>query len=186
MAGWLAYMRGDYPEYPEAILNHNISQVEQRLTYMENDEEDPAGYGDAYFQRRNPITCEGLVQLTCGAPLPHYNGGLFVTQLRHFDAQEQRPGLPPDVGALVTKLTADTTELQLVNLNKTASRAVIVQAGAMGEHNFTSAHINIGEAVQTIPVNGMHICVQLPPNTEIDLELGMERFVNAPSYSQPW
>ena len=184
--GWLAYMRGDYPEYPEAILNHNISQVEQRLTYMENDEEDPASYGDAYFQRRNPITCEGLVQLTCGAPLPHYNGGLFVTRLRHFDAQEQRPGLPPDVGALVAKLTADTTELQLVNLNKTASRAVIVQAGAMGEHNFTSARVNTGEAVQTIPVNGMHICVQLPPNTEIDLELGMERFVNAPSYSQPW
>ena len=109
-----------------------------------------------------------------------------MTRLRHFDAQEQRPGLPPDVGALVAKLTADTTELQLVNLNKTASRAVIVQAGAMGEHNFTSARVNTGEAVQTIPVNGMHICVQLPPNTEIDLELGMERFVNAPSYSQPW
>ena len=33
--GWLAYMRGDYPEYPETILNHNISQVEQRLNYME-------------------------------------------------------------------------------------------------------------------------------------------------------
>ena len=184
--GWLAYMRGDYPEYPEAILNHNISQVEQRLTYMENDEEDPAGYGDAYFQRRNPVTCEGLVQLTCGGPLPHYNGGLFVTRLRHFDAQQQRPGLPPDVGALVTKLTADTTELQLVNLNKTASREVIVQAGAMGEHNFTSARVNTGEAVQTVAVNGMYLCVQLPPNTEIDLELGMERFVNAPSYSQPW
>ncbi|MYB92288.1 hypothetical protein F4054_22650 [Candidatus Poribacteria bacterium] len=184
--GWLAYMRGDYPEYPEAILNHNLSQVEQRLTYMENDEEDPAGYGDAYFQRRNPVTCEGLVQLTCGGPLPHYNGGLFVTRVRHFDPQEKRPGLPSDVSALVTKLTADTTELQLVNLNKTASREVIVQAGAMGEHNFTSARVNAGEAVQTVPVNGMYICVQLPPNTEIDLELGMERFVNAPSYRHPW
>ena len=184
--GWLAYMRGDYPEYPEAILNHNISQVEQRLNYMANDDEDPAGYGDAYFQRRNPVTCEGLVQLTCGGPLPHYNGGLLVTRLRHFDAQQKRPGLPPDVGALVTQLTADTTELQLVNLNKTASREVIVQAGSMGEHNFTSARVNTGQAARTVPINNMYLRVRLPPNTEIDLELGMERFVNAPSYRHPW
>ncbi len=183
---WLAYMRGEYPEYPAAILNHNLSQVQARLDFMANDDEDPANYGDAYFQRRNPVTCEGLVQLTCGSPLPHYNGGLLVARLRHFDAQQKRPGLPPDVGALVTKLTADTTELQLVNLNKTEAREIIVQAGAMGEHNFTSARVNTGETVQTVPVNGMYLRVQLPPNTEIDLELGVERFVNAPSYRQPW
>ena len=47
------------------------------------------------FQRRNPVTCEGLVQLTCGGPLPHYNGGLFVTRLRHFDPQQKRPGRAP-------------------------------------------------------------------------------------------
>ena len=61
-----------------------------------------------------------------------------------------------------------------------------MQAGAMGEHNFTSARVNTGETVQTVPVNGMYLRVQLPPNTEIDLELGMERFVNAPSYKHPW
>ncbi len=184
--GWLAYMRGEYAEYPEAILNHNLSQVEARLNFMANDDEDPASYGDAYFQRRNPITCEGLVQLTCGAPLPHYNGGLFVARLRHFDAQRKRPGLPPDVGALVTQMTADMTALQLVNLNSTEAREVIVQAGAMGEHNFTSARVNTGQTVQTVPVNGMYLRVQLPPNTAIDLELGMTRFVNAPSYQHPW
>ena len=183
---WLAYMRDKYPEYPEAILNHNLSQVEARLNFMVNDEEDPANYGDAYFQRRNPITCEGLVQLTCGGPLPHYNGGLFVTRVRHFDGQQKRPGLPADVGALVTKMTADTTELQLVNLNKTASREVIVQAGAMGEHNFTLARVNTSQGVQTVPVDGVYLRVHLPPNTEIDLELRMERFVNAPSYKHPW
>ena len=100
---WLAYMRGEYPEYPETILNHNLSQVEARLAFMADDDEDPAHYGDAYFQRRNPISCEGLVQLTCGGPLPHYNGGLFVTRVRHFDGQQKRPGLPAEVGALVTK-----------------------------------------------------------------------------------
>ena len=184
--GWLAYMRGDFPEYPESILNHNLSQVEQRLNYMENDDEDPAGYGDAYFQRRNPVTCEGLVQLTCGAPLPHYNGGLFVTRVRHFDPENKRPGLPEDVAALVSKLTADITELELVNLNTSEARDVIIQAGAMGEHNFTTARVNDDKSEDTISINGTYLQVHLPPNTHIQLELGMQRFVNAPSYQQPW
>ena len=183
---WLAYMQGEYPEYPETILNHNLSQVEARLAFMADDEEDPANYGDAYFQRRNPITCEGLVQLTCGGPLPHYNGGLLVTRVRHFDGQQKRPGLPSDVGALVTKMTADTTGLQFVNLNATEPRDVIVQAGAMGEHNFTSVSVNDGQNRQSVSVNGTYLHVQLPPYTQIDLELGIHRFVNTPSYKHPW
>ena len=184
--GWLAYMRGEYPEYPETILNHNLSQVEARLAFMADDDEDPANYGDAYFQRRNPITCEGLVQLTCGGPLPHYNGGLLVTRVRHFDGQQKRPGLPPDVGTLVTQITAETTELQLVNLNTTEPRDVIVQAGAMGEHNFTSVSVKDGQNRHSVSINGTHLHVHLPPYTQIELELGMHRFVNAPSYKHPW
>ncbi|MXV77866.1 hypothetical protein F4X73_05580 [Candidatus Poribacteria bacterium] len=184
--GWLAYMRGDFPEYPVSILNHNLSQVQQRLNFMENDDEDPAGYGDAYFQRRNPVTCEGLVELTCGGPLPHYNGGLFVTRIRHYDPQEKRPGLPVDVAALVTKLTDDTTELELVNLNANEARDIIIQAGSMGEHNFTTARSKDGDGENTVAVDGSYLQVYLPPNTQIALEVGMERFVNAPSYQQPW
>ena len=183
---WLAYMRGEYSEYPETILNHNLSQVEARLAFMVEDDEDPSSYGDAYFQRRNPITCEGLVQLTCGGPLPHYNGGLLVTRVRHFDPQQKRPGLPPDVGALVTKMTADTTELELVNLSTTEPREVVIQAGGMGEHNFTSARVNGTQHGSTVSVNGMYLHVHLPPYTQIDLVLGMQRFVNAPSYRHPW
>ena len=184
--GWLAYMRGDFPEYPESILNHNISQVEQRLNYMENDEEEPAGYGDAYFQRRNPVTCEGLVEFTCGGPLPHYNGGLFVTRVRHFDPHNKRPGLPADVAALVSKLTVDSTELELVNLNANEARYVIIQAGSMGEHNFTTARAKGGNGENTLVVNGTYLQVHLPPNTHIALEVRIERFVNSPSYQQPW
>jgi len=184
--GWLAYMRGDFPEYPESILNHNLSQVEQRLNFMENDDEDPAGYGDAYFQRRNPVTCEGLVELTCGGPLPHYNGGLLVTRVRHYDPQNKRPGLPDDVAALVSKLTNDNTELELVNLNTTEARDVIIQAGSLGEHNFTTAHTADGNGENTVDVNGTYLQVHLPPKTYIALEVRMERFVNVPSYQNPW
>ena len=61
-----------------------------------------------------------------------------------------------------------------------------MQAGAMGEHNFTSARVNDGQNRHTVSVNGTHLHVQLPPYTQIDLELGMHRFVNAPSYKHPW
>ena len=184
--GWLAYMRGEYPEYPETILRHNISQVEGRLNFMASDEEDPTHYGDAYFQRRNPVTCEGLVQLTCGGPLPHYNGGLFVTRLRHFDPMRKRPGLPEDVAALVSKMTAAQTELQLVNLNPKAARDVLIQAGGMGEHSFTSVELPNSHDNQPIPVNEQYLKVHLPPSTELKLTLGVQLFANAPSFRLPW
>jgi len=184
--GWLAYMRGEYPEYPTTILEHNLAQVDGRLGFMESDSEDPKKYGDSYFQRRNPVTCEGLVQLTLGGPLPHYNGGLLVTQLRHFDAQRKRPGLPPDVSALVSKMTTNHTELQLVNLNSKEVRDVLVQAGAMAEHNFTDVRFKSGQDDKTASVNGKHLRVHLPPSTQITLDLGMQRFANTPSYKHPW
>ena len=182
--GWLAYLHGDFDAYPERILEHNLGQVQARLDLMEQDEEDPAQYSDAYFQRRNPVTCEGLVQLTLGAPLPHYNGGLPVTRLRHFDAQRRRPGLPPDVAALVSRMTEDRAELTLVNLSASERRQVLIQAGGMGEHDFTEIGID-GSAPHT-PPNGKTLEVGLPAGTQIRLELGMKRFVRAPTLALPW
>lgn len=183
---WLAYMRGEYPEYPETILKHNLEQVEGRLNFMETDNEDPNKYSDSYFQRRNPVTCEGLVQLTLGGPLPHYNGGLLVTRLRHFDAQHKRPGIPQDVSALVSKMESDRTELQLVNLSETESRDIIIQAGTMGEHNFTDVYFEVGQNNKTVGVNGKYLQIHFPPYTQITLDLGMQRFANTPSYKLPW
>jgi len=183
--GWLAYMRGDFPEYPEMILKHNISQVENRLAFMESDQEDRDKYGDSYFQRRNTVTCEGLVQLTMGAPLPHYNGGLLVTRLRYFNAQSKRSGLPPDVSALVTGMTHTQTIVELVNLSRLEDRDVIIQAGAMGEHNFTEASFQSDSEIKTVKLNDKCLQIHLPAFTNIKLDLRMQRFVNMPSYKQP-
>lgn len=181
---WLAYLHGDFDAYPERILAHNLAQVQARLDFMAEDRENPAQYSDAYFQRRNPVTCEGLVQLTLGAPLPHYNGGLLVTRLRHFDAQAQRPGLPPDVAALVSAMTADSTELTLVNLSPSAHREVLVQAGGMKEHEFTD--VQVDQTLHPTPVNGSTLRISLPPKTQIKLGLGMRRFVHQPTLALPW
>ena len=178
----MAYLRGAFPDYPERILQHNLEQVQARLQFMAEDDQDPATYNDAYFQRRNPVTCEGLVQLTMGAPLPHYNGGLLVGRLRYFDCQRQRPGLPPDVAALVSSLSENGCEVTLINLSETEKRAVLIQAGAMGEHRFTDVLVDVATP---IAVDGPTLTVSLPPRTEVRLRLGMERFVDEPSFAWP-
>ena len=99
-AAWTAYLEGGYPEYPVDILRHNHAQVYQRLAFMRDDQQDPTTYSDAYLQVRNPITVEGLVQLTMGAPLFMYNGGLLMARLRYFDPQRRRSGLPSRRGRL--------------------------------------------------------------------------------------
>ncbi|MBM3211462.1 hypothetical protein FJZ33_04525 [Candidatus Poribacteria bacterium] len=182
---WLTYLLGEYPEYPEDILKHNLEQVKARINFMENDRDDPEKYSDSYFQRRNPVTCEGLVQLTMGGPLPHYNGGLLVTPLRYFDMSHQRPGLPKDVSVLVSKIERDCTQLEILNLSQDETREVLMQAGSMGEHCFTEVFCD-NEKQNAMTINHKYICVQLQPYTQIKLELKTKRFVYQPKYENPF
>jgi hypothetical protein len=157
---------------------------------MRTDDQDPQTYTDSYLQQRNPLTLEGLVQLTMGAPLPVYNGGHLMAAVRHFDPISRRPGLPADVGALVEKVEAGRVGVRLANLSPLHPREVILQAGAYGEHRFGEACDRTTGAggpwnpPQTI--DAPLITVDLPPGSEIALELTLERFVNDPAYTMPW
>jgi len=199
---WLAYLQGQYPAYPQEILQHNLMQVYRRLDFMYRDQQDPKTYGDWYLQARNPITAEGLVQLTLGAPLPIYNGGLLMARLRYYDAERRRPGLPPDVAALVEKVEAHRVVLRLANLSASQYRDVIIQAGAYGEHRFTTAAYQAPQDAPVRPVeypgtvavlavekqlavNGPWLRVHLRPASQVALDLGMERLVSSPSLALP-
>jgi hypothetical protein len=72
--------------------------------------------------------------------------------------------------------------IQLVNLNPSESRKLIVQAGAFGEHSFT----NIYDGQQSIEVGKPYFIVELPPSGSINLITGIKRFQNKPSYAFPW
>jgi len=187
---WLAYMQGELPDYPEQIMRHAIAQVYGRLAMMRSDTEDPLKYGDAYLQSRNPVNCEGLVQLTTGAPLPIYNGGLLVAQVRHFDPARRRPGLPPDVAALVSSVAEDFVALTLLNLSVDEERDLIVQAGAAGEHEFTDLLMESREkgkpVKSTVKVGGRFVRVSLAPGAGSTLRLGIKRFARQPTYTLPW
>ena len=201
---WACFLAGDHPSYPEEILSAAYQSMCRRLQLIRDDVDVERGEmrNVHRWQETNPVTTEGMVQLTLGAPQPIYNGGLLIADLRYFDADRRRPGLPPDVSALVDQVKADRVRVRLVNLHGNASRRLIVQSGAMAEHRFTqvryswrsSDHPGTYKAYCSQPldtdwqestVGAKHLEVALPPASEITLDLGLQRFVDDPSYSSP-
>lgn len=199
---WVRFLAGDNPDYPTQILASTYGMVCRRLALIAGDEADLMQVNIHHWQEHNPIITEALVQLTLGAPQHIYNGGLLHCRVRYFDAQEHRPGLPPDVAALVETLAADRTVLRLVNLSPLAARSVIVQAGGFGEHQFVSVTYDVVTSAypgsqkqyaapplaittQQVAVNDKFLCVEMPPATEIRLDLKMARYVNQPTYTMP-
>jgi len=190
----LQYYDGRNPDWPEKILRADYEEVCRRMEFMRNDRRDIYSIVGDDLYPNNPVITKGLQQVTLGAPQTIYNGGLLPARVRYFDKDRQRPGLPPDVAALVEKLEASRTVLQLVNLSATDSRSLIVQAGAFGEHLFTEVKYLDSEkgggdkslVEKRIQVNNKYFAVELPPGSGINLDVGTRRFVNRPSYAFPW
>ena len=202
---WLCFLKGENPTYPEAILSESYFKVARRLEMIRQDASDLTQVSIHHWQELNPVTTEALIQLTLGAPQIIYNGGLLMCQVRYFDAQQRRPGLPADTAALVEQIEADYMVVRLVNLSVFEAHEVIVQAGAFGEHQFVRATYaqrtseypgghgggmytapELHTEDQTLMVNDHLLWVVLPPAHEIRLRLEVKRFVNPPSYQLPW
>jgi len=187
---WLCFLRGEHPTYPEEILRESHAQVYRRLEMIREDTQAPQTYNVHHWQQRNPVLTEALIQLTLGATQVVYNGGLLMARVRYFDGERKRPGLPKDVAALVEKLEAERTVLQLVNLSPVEERDVIVQADAFAEHQFTTVKYQIKREArleeQNIAVNDKRLHIHLMPGSGVTLEIGTRRFVNDPTYSLPW
>jgi len=190
----LGYLGGINPDWPDRILDaeyaltaRNVERI-QAGTYKHE--------WDAHtIHAQNPVVTSGLAQMTMGAPYTCFNGGLLRGEVRYFDRDLARPGLPADVAALVEKLRASRIVLHLVNTGAFDTRHVIIQAGTYREHQFVEATYTVmektatGETLRsqkTVSVNSPWLAVELPPSTTITLELGTRRFVNRPTYAFPW
>ncbi|MET7991885.1 hypothetical protein ABZU76_13325 [Amycolatopsis sp. NPDC005232] len=202
---WFAYLSGDNPDYPERILAAAQAQVRHRLARMEHYRGLDVPEADIHlWQQSNPVVTEALVQLTWGGPQVVYNGGLQQARVRYYDANARRPGLPPSVAALVSRIEPEETVVELVNLDPLATRSVIVQAGAFAEHHIRTARHNVcddpswigdlydyghREPVVTsssIAPDGPWLQVELPPSTRISLTLELELRACTPSYVSPF
>jgi len=70
----------------------------------------------------------------------------------------------------------------LVNTNSAASRRLIVQMGAYGEHQATS--VRVGD--RRIPLNASHFEVQLAAGAGAQLVIATKRLANDPTLQFPW
>jgi hypothetical protein len=201
---WYAYLTGDAPWYPVAGLAAAHAQARRRLALMERLAGEEVGEPDIHrWQDLNPVVTEVLTQLTWGAPQVVYNGGIAQARLRYYDADRGRPGLPPDVAALVSSIDPDATAVTLINVSGTRSRTVIVQAGVFAEHDIASAryetagpgwtgseadyaHREPELSVTQTEVGGPWLDIVLPPGCQISLTVSLRMRVRAVAMRTPW
>lgn len=140
-APWVAFLDGDLADYPERALSMALGQVARRVALMAGADGDPDAAHLHFGQRVNPVVTEVLSQLVSGTPQVLYNGGLSFAAVVYEDPQRGRPGLPPDVAALVTRLEGDDIDLALVNTSTTRTQRVTVRASRFGERRITAATV---------------------------------------------
>ena len=180
------YYDGRNPDWPARILRHELDDALARHRRLVDENRTPQQLVDDLAHPINGIRTRGLIQTMMGCPQMVYNGSLLRATVRYYDAESQRPGLPPDTAALVEGIRPDGAAVLLVNLDSHGSRTLILQAGAFGEHAFTGTTWREGEDVRQRPVDGKYLTVTLPPATSIQLDLAIDRFANTPSYAHPW
>ncbi len=198
------YYDGKNPGWPEQMLRAEYDSVVRKLEAMRSDPRDlETKAKDAFWPPQATIS-KGLIMVTMGTPQNIYRGGLLRAQVRYFDEDRGRAGLPQDVAALVYKLDAESTGVHLVNLSNAAARNVIVQAGAFGEHQVSEVRYG-GQSREGLPsnpasaaraewpatenvlrVDEKYFSVHLPPSSSVRLDIVMRRFVNRPTYAFPW
>ncbi|WP_327581589.1 hypothetical protein OHA25_37180 [Nonomuraea sp. NBC_00507] len=198
-APWLEFLRGANPGFPEAMLSAALSQVQRRMALIEADDADLATIHVHHWQRLNPVVTEALLQLVTGTPQVLYNGGLLPARLAYFDAERRRPGLPPDVAALVDVVEPGHVRVELVNLGLGRTRKVVVQAGAFAEDRIDRAVVTqaasdypgdpraytappIAQAEREVLVAGPRLLVELPPGRRIRLDLHTTARARTPSH----
>ncbi|MFC8600401.1 hypothetical protein [Isoptericola sp. NPDC057191] len=200
---WLAFLDGSLPDYPERALSMALGQLARRVAVMDAEPVDPETVHLHFWQRANPVVTEVLGQLVTGTPQTLYNGGLPFAAVAYTDADRRRPGLPPDVAALVCGLDRDADgsghiELSLVNLSPTHARRVRVRPSRFGEERLTgvvtrgedggvwpgpstaSAGVAGARSTATVPLDAPDLLVELPPSHRADVVL-----LTAPATTAP-
>jgi len=197
---WLSFLAGENPGYPERALSMALGQVARRAALMETEQPDPATVHIHFWQRVQPVVTEVLGQLISGTPQVLYNGGLPLAAVSYEDADRNRPGLPPDVAALVSAIDGDDIVVELVNLSFREPRRVRVRPGRFGERDIRSVR-STGESAPAFPgdpvaytsvpgdtrvleaeVNSPDLVVELPPAHCANLVLTITEPIRPPRH----
>jgi hypothetical protein len=180
---WVQFLNGENPEYPVAAMSKDFETIRRKieggvtkdtLTLDTRLSDNPNHY--------NPATIGTLIHLMLGGLPTGINAFPLQARVRYFDPIQRRAGLPEDVAALVEKLAPDETVINLVNLNQSEPRVVVIQGGGYGEHQILSAQIDDAP----LEVNGAWCTVRLEAGCGGQITLKMARYANAPTMAAPW
>jgi hypothetical protein len=174
---WIAYLQGHNPAYPETALQKDLQAIGTRVAQLRGDKTTAAQRLADNMMDFNPVAVDALVRLTLGGLPPGRDGGLLNARLRYFDPARKRAGLPEDVAALVSGMTASSARLTLVNLNQTSARTVVVQGGAYGEHRLESAQVD----GRTHRIGNPSFTVRLGPGAGASFTIAMTRYAAKPT-----
>jgi hypothetical protein len=179
--GWIAFLEGADPGYPERALQEDFESLRATLQGIEEDPTTPETRLADWLLDLNPARTGTLVNLMLGG---HLAGRIWTlhTRVRYFDPERRRSGLPRDVAALVETLTGDSVTLTLVNTNPFQSRDLIVQAGAYAEHRFRTVTLN----GKTVSIERPSVRLRLGPGCGSRLVFSMQRYANPPTLAMPW
>lgn len=182
---WIDYLEGGAPDYPVRALRGSLADVQRRVRMAMEDPTTPDTRLVDDPMAMNPIqagTMTALYRLMLGGIYIDRRAVVAYTRLRYFDPVGLRPGLPQDVGALVSAMGDEDLTLTLVNLSPAESRTVIVQGGSFGEHRIVA----VTDSATRSTVDGSSFEVVLGPGAGATLEIEQRRYANEPSYAFPW
>ena len=171
--GWVEFLQGGRPNYPVDAMQQERDAAARTA---ERTSKNASGYG------ASPVAFESLANLTLGAANLYGSGDVLRSQVRFFDPDRRRAGLAQDVAALVEKIERDSVTLMLVNTSTAASRRLIVQMGAYGEHQASS--VRVGD--RNIKIDAPYFEVQLAAGAGEQLVIGIRRLANDPTLAFPW
>ena len=149
---------------------------------MRADESTPDTRPSDGAQRFSPVSTDTLVNLMLGANEPGSSGNILHARLRYFDPARRRAGLPEDVAALVSAMTADSVTVTLVNTSPVHGRDVVVQLGAFAEHQGTW----VETGGKRVALDAPALTVKLAAGAGERLVIGMKRYANPPTATLPW
>src|SRR5262249_9799867 len=135
---WVSFLQGRTPTYPEQALERDLRNIQQRVESFRGDTTPPDRRLADNMLDAKPAATDSLGHLMRRALVPGREGGVLNARLRYFDPDRKRAGVPEDVAALVSEISDTHSTVTLVNLSRSQSRTVIVQAGGYGEHQFVS------------------------------------------------
>ena len=179
---WGAYLSGDAPDYPVTALSGELEALRDAMQRTREDTTTPDTRLSESMNAMNPGACIWrLVELMLGGLPSRHIGTAWHTRVRYFDLDRGRAGIPEDVASLVDSMSDDEVTVTLVNLSPVRRHALILQAGAYAEHQFTAVQVD----GTTTPLDEPAITVHLAPGAGARLTLQMKRYANQPTHAFP-